>query len=135
MRVFLDTNVLVSAVATRGICADIFREVLSTHTLVTSEALFGEVRRILDQKLKVPQKTVTEFILLLSENSKSTNSAGTSLKISIDIRDQDDVTILNSALDGGAEIFITGDKEILTLHQVQAMRIISPRQFWELIKD
>lgn len=27
MKVFLDTNVLVSAIATRGLCADVLREV------------------------------------------------------------------------------------------------------------
>ena len=36
MRVFLDTNVLVSAMATRGLCADVLREILTSHRLVVS---------------------------------------------------------------------------------------------------
>ena len=37
MRVFLDTNVLVSAFATRGLCADVLRHVLADHQLAASE--------------------------------------------------------------------------------------------------
>ena len=39
MRVFLDTNVLVAAFATRGLCADVFRLVLAEHELLVSAAL------------------------------------------------------------------------------------------------
>ena len=34
VRVFLDTNVLVAAFATRGLCADVVRTVLAEHELV-----------------------------------------------------------------------------------------------------
>ena len=37
MRVFLDTNVLVSALTTRGLAADVFRLALSEHELLTGE--------------------------------------------------------------------------------------------------
>jgi len=47
VRVFLDTNVLVSAFATRGVCADLVRFVLAEHTLVTSEVVLRELRRVL----------------------------------------------------------------------------------------
>ena len=38
MRVFFDTNVLVSDFLARGLCADLLRLVLAEHTLVSSEA-------------------------------------------------------------------------------------------------
>ena len=37
-------------------------------------------------------------------------------------------------LNGNAEIFITGDKELLNLHKVKNMEIVSPRMFWEKLK-
>ena len=37
MKIFLDTNVLVSAYATRGICSDLVRFVLAEHELMTGE--------------------------------------------------------------------------------------------------
>jgi predicted nucleic acid-binding protein len=50
MRVFLDTNVLVSAVATRGLCADVLKEVLVSHQLVISSPLLNELTNILHSK-------------------------------------------------------------------------------------
>ena len=56
MRVLLDTNVIVSAVTTRGLCADVFRAVLSAHELVTCAKVLQEVRRILSMKFLVPEQ-------------------------------------------------------------------------------
>ena len=44
MRVLLDTNVIVSAVTTRGLCADVFRTVLADHELVTCPKVLQEHR-------------------------------------------------------------------------------------------
>ena len=131
MKVFLDTNVLVSAVATRGLCADVLREVLVSHQLVVSDQLFEELKKVLSNKLKVPQNLISEFIEILQQDSLlSTPSA----KLEIYIKDQDDLSILSAALDGNAEIFITGDNELLELQKVGRMDIVSPRLFWEKLK-
>jgi hypothetical protein len=47
LRVFLDTNVLVAAFATRGLCADVLRLVLVHHELVTSAVVVAELQRAL----------------------------------------------------------------------------------------
>jgi putative PIN family toxin of toxin-antitoxin system len=131
MRVFLDTNVLVSAVATRGLCADVLREVLVSHQLVISSPLLNELANILHSKFGIPYDVITEFIEMLSRDvilSGQTESAV------IDIQDQDDVIILSTALSGGAELFVTGDKEIPALGKIQHMEIVSPRKFWEILR-
>ena len=43
MKVCLDTNVLVAAFATRGLCADVLRTVLVDHELVMGEVLLEEL--------------------------------------------------------------------------------------------
>lgn len=53
----------------------------------------------------------------------------------IDINDKDDILILSTALNKNAELFVTGDKELLELRKIQSMRIISPRKFWETLKN
>ena len=60
MRVCLDTNVLVSAFATRGICADLLGIVIAERVLVVSEAVLRELRRVLDDKFGVPPGTIGE---------------------------------------------------------------------------
>ena len=69
MRVFLDTNVLVSAFATRGICAD---------------------------------------------------------------RDKDDRWVFASAVEGRAEVFVTGDRDLLDVAGAAPLKIVDPRGFWQL---
>lgn len=131
MRVFLDTNVLVSAVATRGLCADVLRETLVSHQPVVSAPLIAELKNILRTKIGIPQEIISDFVDVLtqdsifSENTKLTN---------IDINDKDDILILSTALNGNAELFVTGDKELLELRKIRFMRIISPRKFWETLK-
>ncbi len=58
MRVYLDTNVVVSAVATRGLCADVLQAIVAEHELVVGEAMLSELRRILAQKLGLPKEIV-----------------------------------------------------------------------------
>ena len=42
-----------------------------------------------------------------------------------------DAVIVASALAGRAEVFVTGDKELLDLGNAEGMPVLSPRQFWE----
>ena len=131
MRVFLDTNVLVSAIGTRGLCADVMREVLVSHQLVISAPLFAELESFLLRKFNVSRALISELIKMLKEDAHfSTPSAVPEIKI----RDKDDLIILSSALNGQADLFITGDKELLELHEVGDMEIVSPRMFWEKLK-
>ena len=131
MRVFLDTNVLASAVATRGLCADVLREILISHQFVISSPLIAELKNILHTKIRPPQEIISDFIELLTQDSILPEK--TTLT-NIDIRDKDDIVIISTALKGNAEIFVTGDKELLELGIVQSMQVVYPRMFWEALK-
>lgn len=131
MRVFLDTNVLVSALATRGLCADVLREVLTSHRLVVSAPLLAELKQALRQKLRVPSEFVTEAIKILQQDAQF--STPTDMP-DIQIHDKDNLIIISSALNGNADLFVTGDKELLGLGKVKQMEIVSPRTFWEKLK-
>jgi putative PIN family toxin of toxin-antitoxin system len=131
MRVFLDTNVLVSATATRGLCADVLREVLVSHQLVVSAPLLTELEGALRKKLEIPHDLISELIQILQQDAHF--SSPTAIP-DVDIEDRDDLPILSSALNGGADLFVTGDKELLELRKVGDMEIVSPRMFWERLK-
>lgn len=131
MRVFLDTNVLVSAVATRGLCADVLREVLVSHQLVISSPLLAELKDVLGTKFGISREIVSDFLdLLIQDSILCENTQETK----IDIKDKDDIVILSTALNGNPELFVTGDRELLELKKLQSMRIVSPRDFWETLK-
>jgi putative PIN family toxin of toxin-antitoxin system len=132
VKVFLDTNVLVSAVATRGLCADVLREVLTSHELVISDSLLKELKRVLQQKLRLPSPLISGYIDLLQQDTifaKPVNLPDVAIK------DKDDLIILASALSANSDLLVTGDRELLALGKVRNLEIVSPREFWEKLKN
>lgn len=131
MKIFLDTNIIISAVTTRGLCADVFREVLRSHQLVISEDLILEVRRILQEKIRAPGELINDLIEVLQEDAiRSTRRC----VYNIPVQDKGDLMILSSALSGKTELFITGGKELLELGKIKSLKIISPREFWKKLQ-
>ena len=132
MRVFLDTNVLVSAFATRGLCADLLRYVLVEHDLLVAEVVLAELRRVLKTRIRLPAPTVEEIERFLREYEvipKPRTPPATKL------RDPDDAWVLESALVGHADVLVTGDHDLLSLAGGVPLRIVDPRGFWKLLRE
>jgi putative PIN family toxin of toxin-antitoxin system len=128
MRVLLDTNVIVSAVTTRGLCADVFRAVLAAHELVTCPRVLQEVQRILSMKFSVPEQLIAEYLELIGQEAIVAEPEDPP---DLPIQDQDDVEIVAAAIGAQAEVLVTGDHELQSLKSIGKVRIISPRAFWE----
>ena len=131
MKVFLDTNVLASAAATRGLCADVLREVLACPELIISEQVLRELRHVLESKFGVREELIEDFLGLLQQGAILGVPGPTP---EVKLRDKDEQFILAAAIAVGAEGFVTGDKELLGLGHVGSLKILSPRQFWEGLK-
>jgi putative PIN family toxin of toxin-antitoxin system len=131
MKVFLDTNVLASAAATRGLCADVLREVFASHELFISDQVLIELRRVLQLKFGVPQELIDDFIELLQRDSIPAQAGQLP---TVELKDSDDLTILGAAISAGAEVLVTGDRELLGLNRISGLEVLSPRQFWEKLK-
>ncbi|MCC7002059.1 MAG: hypothetical protein IT357_07875 [Gemmatimonadaceae bacterium] len=67
MKVFFDTNVLISAFAARGLCADLMRLVLAEHELQTGEVNLVELRRVLTERFNASGAQVDRVEDLLRE--------------------------------------------------------------------
>lgn len=126
MRVFLDTNVLVSAFATRGVCEELFRYVLAQHSLVTGEVVLAELERILRDRFGLPAETIEEALRILHSFPVVPRPETPS---PIPVRDEDDSWVLASALAGQAEVLVTGDKDLLDLRAEAGIQILNPRDF------
>lgn len=130
MKIFLDTNVLVSAFISRGLCADLMELILAEHELTTGEVNLIELQRVLRDKIHIPESRVQRTIEFLSDFNIQEKPAKASV---IEIRDPDDQWVLQSAIDAKADLLITGDKDLLILSdQIEKIRIISPREYWEM---
>lgn len=132
MKIFTDTNVLVSAFTARGLCADLLEVILSDHQLVTGEVVLDELQRVLITKLKVPEKDVFEVLQFLRNHHVEPMPEKPS---EIKVRDEDDQWVLESAIRAKADILVTGDKDLLVISKnVSSLRIVTPREIWELLK-
>ena len=127
MKVFLDTNVLASALATRGLCAELFEVVLQDHQLLISEPLVEELNRVLTEKLGLTQVIVNAYLSLLHDNAVTVSPT----RPYPSLPDSADEPIVASALAGDAAVFVTGDKTLLDLSTVDGLSLLSPREFWE----
>jgi putative PIN family toxin of toxin-antitoxin system len=127
LKVFPDTNVLAAAVATRGLCNELLESIMHDHELMTCQAVLTELKRVLSGKLRVPAPMVENYLGMLKFEARVVESREMPL---IPIKDADDIPILACAIHGGADVFVTGDKELLALRQIENLLIISPRQLW-----
>jgi putative PIN family toxin of toxin-antitoxin system len=132
VKVFLDTNVLVSGFATRGLCADVIRLVLAEHELVVGEVVLRELKRVLSRKIELPAETIQEIIDFFEQQTVQPTPKAVS---PIPVRDEDDQWVLASALAATAEVLVTGDKNLLDIAaKVTGLTITDPRGFWNLAK-
>lgn len=130
MRVFLDTNVLVAAYATRGICADVVGLVVTEHELLTGEVVLEELERVMERKLKLPEAFIREALTSLRE--KRVEPRPKTIR-TVGIRDPDDALVLASAVAAGADLLVTGDEDLLVLPSGAVdLAIVNPRRFWEI---
>jgi putative PIN family toxin of toxin-antitoxin system len=129
--VFLDTNVLVSAFATRGLCADVFRHILTEHDLITGEVIIVELRRVLRDRIKVPAPTIAAIEQLLRDQVVVPKPAEPH---PLPIRDPYDRWILASAVAGKADVLVTGDSDLLEMASRSPLPIVDPRGFWDMVR-
>ena len=132
MKVFLDTNVLVSGFATRGLCADVIRLVLAEHELITADVVLNELKRVLKHKIQLPGEQIQEILTFLESQTVQPKPISPP---SIPVRDEDDQWVLAFALAAKADVFVTGDKDLLdAANEVSGLTITDPRGFWNLAK-
>ena len=133
MRVFFDTNVLVSAFATRGLCAELFELVLLEHELIAGASVLRELAKALRRKIKLPAPRVEEIVEFVAGEAAQTIDEAAPMS-ALDV-DPDDALVLGEALAGRAEVFVTGDAALLRTETVESLQIVSPRRFWEMLRS
>ena len=130
MKVCLDTNVLIAAFASRGLGADLPRSVLADHELILPSVVVVELRRIATKKLRLSPEALDSVQAVLDRLEFVPPPSGPP---PLRLRDSDDEFVLASALAGGAEILVSGDKDLLVVADDSPIPIVEPRAFWALI--
>jgi len=132
VRVYPDTNVLFSAMATRGLCADVFQLILAEHQLLVGETVLDELVRVLERKLRMSARAIGEWESFLRQEGELTKAGPL---VAVRIRDATDRVILAEAVAGRADVLVSGDRDLLGIAARAPVRIQSPREFWESLRS
>jgi putative PIN family toxin of toxin-antitoxin system len=136
LRAVVDTNVLVSAVIKpRGATGPVLRHLRNADfVLIYSEPLLTEVADVLNRpRLRdkyglTPQdvETVVALILFRGEAVVPTRRI-------TQVRDPRDNMVLEAAVDGRADVVVSGDNDLLSIEAFEAIRILPPAEFLALL--
>jgi putative PIN family toxin of toxin-antitoxin system len=133
MKVFIDTNVLISAVLfPQGKVASVFSYLIKSHDIVISSYTIKECEIVFERKFPLKVEYLREFISSLSFELFKTPENIDSNKYP-QIRDINDLPILVSAILSDSDILITGDKDFEDI-EIKKPLIFSPNQYYELIR-
>ena len=133
MIIVCDTNVLVSAsISPGGTSDEVLRQVLQGKCQMgTSWPLLKELRRVLREKIRVPEREVREFYKLVRENSQIFVPKESVLEIPHDPADN---RVLECAIEARANYIISGDeKHLQPLEEFRGIPVMSPREFLEIL--
>lgn len=130
MRVLLDTNVLLAAFGTHGLCEALVEACLHGHLLVCSDHVLGELERHLAAKFRVPAREVREIVRFVREHSEMVVPAEVSPGA---CPDPDDLPVLGTAVAGAADVMVTGDGALLALGSFDGIPILTVRACYERV--
>lgn len=134
MKAVFDTNVLIAAFVTEGICSRLLiRGRKKQFDLILCPFILQEFEHVLTSKLLLSRNETREILKLVSE---ALHSVIRPIEpVSGICRDPDDDAILACALGTGAGYLVTGDEDLLELKTFKGVRIVTARDFEMLFID
>jgi putative PIN family toxin of toxin-antitoxin system len=128
VRAVFDTNVLVAAFVTEGICSKILtRGRRKEFHLIVCPVILQEFERVLIKKFSATRNEARSALRVVSEAIHSVVHPSESIQTVC--RDPDDDAILACALEAKADYLVTGDEDLLELKTFKGIRIVTSRDF------
>jgi putative PIN family toxin of toxin-antitoxin system len=127
-RIVVDTNALISRLLLpRSVPGEAVRKAVDTGQLLVSEATLAELADVLARPKFAPYVTIKDrqqFIRLLGRLAEVVPIT----HVIRACRDPKDDEFLELAVNGGAQLIVTGDKDLLVLDPFREIEIITPTQ-------
>jgi len=140
IRAVLDTNVLVSALIAKGLSAPVrlYNAFLNQKfLLVTSVSILEETEEVINRKkiakyhkltLEERKVVIEQLVTLCCISPESKRSSKVIIK-----KDPEDDKFLHAAIEGRADFIVSGDSDLLDLKRYKGVKILSPKDFLEVI--
>lgn len=127
-KVFLDTNILISALGWKGNPKVIFEKCLHGELeLVTSPNQIDELRRVMDYpKFNFTEEQKATFISIILEIARMVEISG---EVKVIVDDPDDNAMLETAIVGNVDYLISGDPHLLKLKEFARVKIVTASEF------
>jgi len=127
MRVVFDSNVLLAALLfPEGRAAAAVENILDgKDDLVLSPPILREILSVLARKFSRDREELSRVAVVLGEMGEIVNP---SCRLTV-FRDEPDNRILECAVEGRADVIVTGDKAMLALGKYQGIRLISLAEY------
>ena len=119
MKIFLDTNVWVSALMAPGFCEDLLFDICGQGMAMSSPLVWEELAEVLQRRVKASEPAAAVARLLWLDTIRVADPP--------DPADDADARLVGAAAAAGADLFVTGDKRVLQWGAAGTMRIVSPR--------
>lgn len=134
MKVLLDTNIWISALIWGGQVSPIL--LLAEEggiTLIISDPILNELNKVLRyEKLQAKIRSLQSTPDQLMEIVQNLAELHQTIQLKVpELRDQNDVMILATAVGGDVDVVVTGDRDLLTLTEFSGIPILSPQDFLE----
>lgn len=128
-RVVLDTNMLISGVLlVESIPGQAVRKAITTDHVVMSEASLDELADVLSRKKFDRYLTVKDREEFLQVVLKVVEVVPIVTAVHA-CRDDADNRILEVAVNGAADVIVSGDRDLLVLHPFRGIPILTPRDY------
>lgn len=134
MRVVFDTNVLIAAFLTEGLCSGLLiRARKQAFNLVLCDDIIREFEDVLIKKFKITSMDISAISAIVSETaSEILHKVNPIPNV---CRDPNDDMIIACAIEATADYIVTGDEDLLILGKYKDILIINPRNFEALFVD
>lgn len=123
MRVVFDSNILISALLFPGGRAEtaVANILDGRDDLLISRPIINEVLSVLASKFSRDKEELSRVAVVLGEMGEIVEP---SRRLSV-LRDEPDNRILECAVEGRAEVIVTGDKAMLAVGEYQGVRLMT----------
>ena len=136
MKVLIDTNVLISAALNpNGTTAEAYRKAASfpNHGMICEQNV-DELKRIFNQKFPNKLAALDRFLATALVTLELVPIPADEAASEQQIRDANDRPILRAAIEAGADVLLTGDKDFLD-SGVDIPLILPPSKFIDLFAE
>jgi putative PIN family toxin of toxin-antitoxin system len=134
LKAVFDTNVLIAAFLTEGVCSGLLsRARKHVFRLILCDDIIGEFKGVLTEKFNLSPVEISEIISIVSEAASEIRRELS--PVPRICRDKNDDMIIACAVDAAADYIVTGDEDLLVLKKHKNIIIINPRNFESLFAD